>query len=70
MTINWMCGIENWAFRILCKRGAKAMPEHNHKFNDTSEADIVFAVTTPILAKIEAKHNVILHLDSFRALRI
>lgn len=71
MKICWMYFKEEWAFKIICERYAKAMPNDEHVFNQPEGADVVFAVTTPMLHALNIiNKNVILHLDSFRALRI
>ncbi len=66
MKINWITKETQWAFRHLCEHFAKAMPKHEHVFDDTGGS--IKYVCSPNFFKhgIEADKKTILHIDSNR----
>ncbi len=70
MKIGWIQGIQNWAFRIICRHYQEAIPECQHinlEFDDKEgKADVLYVVWPPIIKGIKDKSKVILHLDSER----
>jgi len=70
MKIGWLCGNEEWAFKIITETHSKELPEYTHIFNEVDVADVIYVPTTSYLKNVSDKKRVILHLDSFRALRL
>ena len=72
MRIGWIQGKDNWAFRFLCKRYQKALPEYQHidlEYEDKEkQADILYVSTSHLLRYIHEKEKAIFHLDGTRML--
>ena len=70
--IGWIQGKDNWAFRFLCKRYQKALPEHQHidlEYEDKDkQSDVLYVVSVELLKNISQKEKVIFHLDGKRML--
>lgn len=70
--IGWIQGKDNWAFRFLCKRYQKVLPEYQHidlKYDDKEkQADVLYVVSAHLLKNISQKEKVIFHLDGKRML--
>ena len=65
MKINWMIGIQNWAYKNLVSHLIKAMPKITHTTND-KDGDVTFLVAVDQLKTIKADSKTILHMDGNR----
>ena len=66
MIIDWHMGKQAWAFRNLCLHLMRQMTGHQHKANDTADADVVFLVCPAQLDHVKDRSRVIQHMDSNR----
>jgi len=66
MKINWITGVQKWAYNNLVSHLINAIKTEEHKKNDTSPADINVLVTVSQLKNHKASKKTILHIDGNR----
>jgi len=66
MKINWITGVQNWAYKNLVSHLIKAMPGHEHITNDRDGGDADFLVAVDQLKTREVNSKTILHIDGNR----